>query len=222
MKANRENRADNMRAKAERLNLEAIKASEQASKMASVIPFGQPILVDHYSAKSDRNYRAKIQGKYQKAHDLATKSDYYADRARAAENNHSIYADDDDPVAALDAKIATLEKERVALKAVPHKDYQLTNLSANIRRLKQRRESLSALKAMPRKEYAEGAVNIIEDPDLARIQLIFDGKPIDLVRDALKRWGFKWAPSQGAWQRNLNEAGRYAVKCVLKEIAEFN
>lgn len=32
----------------------------KSSRMADAIPFGQPILVGHYSEKSDRNYRNRI------------------------------------------------------------------------------------------------------------------------------------------------------------------
>ena len=36
---------------------------EKAHNMASVIPFGQPILVGHHSERRDRNYRNKIHNK---------------------------------------------------------------------------------------------------------------------------------------------------------------
>lgn len=51
------------------------------------------------------------------------------------------------------------------------------------------------------------------------VQIVFDGKPEPEVRDLLKRNGFRWAPSQGAWQRQLNNNGIYAAKDVLKELA---
>ena len=37
------------------------------------------------------------------------------------------------------------------------------------------------------------------------MQLLFDEKPPEDQRRALKSEGFKWAPSQGAWQRQLNQ-----------------
>ena len=48
-----------------------------------------------------------------------------------------------------------------------------------------------------------------------RVQLVFDGKPDNETRDLLKKNGFKWAPSQGAWQRQLNNAGKYAAHTVM-------
>jgi hypothetical protein len=38
-----------------------------------------------------------------------------------------------------------------------------------------------------------------------RLQLFFDEKPDESKRANLKASGFKWAPSQGAWQRQLND-----------------
>ena len=93
--------------------------------------------------------------------------------------------------------------------------FTLTNLGANIRRLEKRRAELVTLKATGKTERMVGEVRVVEDPDIARIQLFYPGKPDQATRDNLKRWGFRWAPSEGAWQRNLNNAGRYAAKRVL-------
>lgn len=55
-----------------------------------------------------------------------------------------------------------------------------------------------------------------------RIQFIFDGKPDAEVRTILKSNGFRWAPSQGAWQRQLTANGKRAAKEVIKELSEQN
>lgn len=49
-----------------------------------------------------------------------------------------------------------------------------------------------------------------------RVQLRFDGKPDDETRALLKRNGFRWAPSQGVWQRQLNDNGKYAAHRVME------
>ena len=41
------------------------------------------------------------------------------------------------------------------------------------------------------------------------------------VRDILKSNGFRWAPSVGAWQRQLNNNGKYAVERVVRELEEM-
>lgn len=40
------------------------------------------------------------------------------------------------------------------------------------------------------------------------------------MRALLKSYGFRWAPSEGAWQRMLNDNGRYAAKQVRKVLDE--
>ena len=56
---------------------------------------------------------------------------------------------------------------------------------------------------------------IYENPELDRIQIIYDSKPERDVIDRLKHHGFRWSPSQGAWQRQLNRNGRRAVNDVM-------
>ena len=78
-------------AKAERAEILAEKADRRsdelynsAKDMASVIPFGQPILVGHHSEKRDRNYRAKIDAKFGKAFAEQDKAAYYTNKAEEA------------------------------------------------------------------------------------------------------------------------------------------
>ena len=51
-----------------------------------------------------------------------------------------------------------------------------------------------------------------------RLQLFFEGKPEQKVRDILKSNGFKWAPSQSAWQRQLTNNSRYALERVIEQL----
>lgn len=51
-----------------------------------------------------------------------------------------------------------------------------------------------------------------------RLQLIFDGKPEDAVRDILKKNGFKWSPKNGAWQRQLTDNALFSLKRVTEAI----
>lgn len=58
-------------------------------------------------------------------------------------------------------------------------------------------------------------VEVIRNRELMRLQLIFDGKPDADTRNKLKANGFKWAPSQGAWQRLLNDNAEHALKRII-------
>jgi hypothetical protein len=82
---------------------------DQACKMADVIPFGQPILVGHYSEKRDRNYRDRISAKFEKSAELEKKAQYYQRRAAAAVNNEAISSDDPDAIEALKEKLQNLK-----------------------------------------------------------------------------------------------------------------
>lgn len=99
--------------------------------------------------------------------------------------------------------------------------YKLTNNNANIRRLKQRLEGLKAAKERGNKEidYSHLGFTVKEDIEIMRLQLFFDGKPDEETRKVLKSNGFKWAPSQGAWQRQLTDNARYALKnYIVKQL----
>lgn len=97
-------------------------------------------------------------------------------------------------------------------------DYELANNNANIHRLEARLEELKKTKAAGTTETECKFCRIVENADLMRIQLIFDGKPDLEVRDILKANGFRWAPSQSAWQRSLTANGRSAAKRAVEQI----
>lgn len=93
-----------------------------------------------------------------------------------------------------------------------------TNSNARIARLRERIASLEAMKARGTVEReASGGVRVVENAEAARIQLFYPDKPDAETRAKLKEHGFRWAPSEGAWQRHLNNAGRYAAQRVLGE-----
>lgn len=100
-------------------------------------------------------------------------------------------------------------------------NYMLTNNNANIHRLEGRIKSLQATKSKGTQESENKFFKVKEDADAMRVQLFFEGKPEPEVRDVLKRNGFRWAPSVGAWQRQLTENAKYALKRVIKELEKL-
>lgn len=100
----------------------------------------------------------------------------------------------------------------------PIAPYQFTNHSANMRRVQSRIEELKKMQSADAKsEGWSGGVRVEESPEDARIRIKFPGKPTREMIDTLKSRGFRWSPSVGAWQRHLNNGGRYAVESVLKQ-----
>jgi len=55
---------------------------------------------------------------------------------------------------------------------------------------------------------------VVRNKEDMRLQLLFDGKPDEATRSTLKSNGFRWAPSQGAWQRLLNSNAEYALRRI--------
>ncbi len=102
--------------RAEKSKREAERLFEHSRKMASVIPFGQPILVGHHSEKSDRNYRKKIHATMDKAVETKQKADYYESRLESMEANHSISSDDPQALERLKEKLEGLQELQELMK----------------------------------------------------------------------------------------------------------
>ncbi len=58
---------------------------------------------------------------------------------------------------------------------------------------------------------------VVRNKEDMRLQLLFDGKPSEETRTALKSNGFRWSPSKAAWQRLLNGNAEYALKCLPRK-----
>ena len=104
----------------------------------------------------------------------------------------------------------------------PYQGWALSNNNANIHRIRERIEALKREQEraeQPTEETHDG-YTLRENAEACRIQFIFDGKPEESIRAILKANGFRWAPSEGAWQRLLNDNGRSAAQRVVNEMGE--
>ena len=98
---------------------------------------------------------------------------------------------------------------------IGYPSYLLSNNNANIRRIKERIQELE-------KQRQEGAVKgwkfdggeVVVNRDMGRLQILFDEIPDADMRSALKSHGFRWAPSQGAWQRQLTDNAIRSAKQI--------
>ncbi|MBW4845493.1 MAG: hypothetical protein KZY87_07875 [Lachnospiraceae bacterium] len=103
----------------------------------------------------------------------------------------------------------------------PFMTYQLTNQNATIRNTRFRLEQLKKEKDAGTTERENCFFQMVENKELMRLQLIFDGKPEPEVREILKTHGFKWSPKNGCWQRQLTGNARYAVRRVLQALEKM-
>jgi hypothetical protein len=256
-------RIDRLRARADRASAESAAAFKRVDQISSVIPLGQPVLVNHHSERRHRRDLDKIHNGMRKGIDSAKEATELERRADAAEENDAISSDDPEAVTLLREKLAKLEQTRDRFKEVnttirtaqrnakklgqawePYAvgglvdmgltaeaatklvtpdfagrigipAYELTNIGANIRRIEGRIKQLEANAARaetPPETY--GDIRIEESEN--RVRIYFPGKPEAGVRDKLKSNGFRWSPSEGAWQRM---AGDYAWQ-IAREIAK--
>lgn len=94
----------------------------------------------------------------------------------------------------------------------PFMSFELSNNNAEIRRLKQRIEDIKRRDATDYKGWNFDGGTVKPNKDINRLQIFFDEKPDADIRTELKRNGFRWAPSEGAWQRQLTDNALYAAK----------
>jgi len=128
------------------------------------------------------------------------------------------------PESLLDAELSEQEKARIrayvpAYSWEPHPfaPYSLTNNSANVRRVSKRIEQLKRMKALPTKEFQGDGVRVEDCPTDNRVRLFFDGKPEADVRTNLKRHGFRWSPTIGAWQAYRNSNSMPVAQSFVKK-----
>lgn len=95
--------------------------------------------------------------------------------------------------------------------------YELSNNNAVIRKT---RERIAELEKRQTEQAPEGWTfeggEVAINTDLNRVQIFFEGKPDEDLRAKLKGRGFRWAPSQKAWQRQYTRNALYDAKEITK------
>jgi hypothetical protein len=104
---------------------------------------------------------------------------------------------------------------------IGYADYALSNNNQRIHNTEARLKSLKEAKEKGTQEKEGEFFKVVENTDLMRLQIFFDGKPEPEVREVLKSNGFRWAPSQNAWQRQLTTNARYALHRVEQELQKM-
>ena len=247
----KQDRIDRYLENAGKARAESSALSQQAHTMLSAIPPGQPMLPDHYSYKSDKRYRDRIDTKMRQSISADENADYYEGKARAAANNRAISSDDPDSVQKLQEKLTALEKLQAKMKTTnayyhkhqtcrgcegitdeeaarldqrvkdgyswetaPYPAYALSNNNQEIHRIKKRLETLTQNREVGFQGWEFDGGKVVANDDKNRLQIFFDEIPPAEVREALKGHGFRWARSEGAWQRQLSSNAIYAARHI--------
>ena len=243
----KERKIDAYKRRARKSSVLANQESDHARKLGDVIPFGQPILVGHHSEGSHRALLKRIDGAQRRASEAYEKAEYYENKAEAAEKNHAISGDDPEALQLYQKKLEELEKAQKYMKTVnrawkqgkaalvalgfsedeserlangtkrPCPRWMLANNSAEIRRVKEKMETLKKLDTMTVENIKFNGGEMVVNLEINRVQIIFDDIPAPEKRAILKSHGFRWSPSQKAWQRQRTLNAVNAAKRLIEQ-----
>jgi hypothetical protein len=112
-----EERKSRLEERAQNAELKAASLYTQAKDMASVIPFGQPILVGHHSEKRDRRYRGRIENTFKKSCQALDNAEHLQRRAERA-GTGGIASNDPEALVKLNKKLQGLIQSQETMKLV--------------------------------------------------------------------------------------------------------
>lgn len=108
----------------------------------------------------------------------------------------------------LDETTAAKVLVRDCMGTIGYAPWAMTNNNATIKRMTERLAVLTAAKAKPATETKCEYATVEVDLPGNRVRLVFPGKPDEATRTRLKGGGFRWAPTNGAWQAYVNPRTR--------------
>ncbi|EGU31127.1 hypothetical protein VII00023_14834, partial [Vibrio ichthyoenteri ATCC 700023] len=112
-----ESKRERLEARAEKANAESNRYYTASKSRASMIPFGQPILVGHHSEKRARRDADRIFNDMGKSVAAARKAERLEERAANVGRN-GIASDDPEAIQKLKEKLAGLERSQETMKAI--------------------------------------------------------------------------------------------------------
>ena len=96
----------------------------------------------------------------------------------------------------------------------PYASASLSNNNQNINAVKKRIQKLTEAKELGYTGWVFEGGRVEANTEKNRLQIFFDEIPGEDVRKELKGQGFKWARSEGAWQRQLTDNAIYAASRI--------
>ena len=96
----------------------------------------------------------------------------------------------------------------------PYPAYALSNNNQEIRRLKERIKQLTQAREVGYQGWEFEGGKVVANAENNRLQIFFDEIPSPELRQELRSWGFRWARSEGAWQRQLTDNAIYSASRI--------
>ena len=203
----RESRVDSMFERADKKKEEGAERYERGAKVFDFehggIPLGQPNINGRLTSTINKAHNDMDKGyeKYKEGEALER-------RAKGAEQALSNMRSDDP---------AIIPKLQEAIRN--------TDNSAERQRLRDRLDT--AIRTLERNKSGGGLnkstslYDVEENVTDGRIRFKFDGKPRQEIIDIMKSRGFRWSPSNKAWQRQNTPNGVWSAKKVMEELKQF-
>lgn len=137
------------------------------------------------------------------------------------------------PADELDAareKLAAAKANHASLKATPKAErvnwhsFTLPYALRDVKAAQQRVEQLEKRQALPHTEteHLGGRLRLVQDVEAQRYRLYFSGKPDAQTITQLKSAGLKWAPSVGAWQRQITPNAAAVIRKLIANLEQKN
>ena len=102
----------------------------------------------------------------------------------------------------------------------PYPQYEMQSMSQKIRATKERIKSLETEQTREETEYVTDGLgfDVVENKEIARLQIIYPGggRVDNETYKRLRENGFVFSRTNGAFQRQLNENSRYAVRRFIQ------
>ena len=96
----------------------------------------------------------------------------------------------------------------------PYPAYALSNNNQEIWRLKERIKQLTQAREVGYQGWEFEGGKVVANAGNNRLQIFFDEIPSPELRQELKSRGFRWARSEGAWQRQLTDNAIYSASRI--------
>ncbi len=235
-------RTNRLEARAAKHRAEADARHQTVDDLTRVMA-GQPVLVGHHSEKRHRRDLQRMGDNMRKALEHTREADRA--EQLAANPSTAISGDDPAALDKLRAKLAAMEAQRetikrqnrAARKGDPetvalitriyrvtdwhdpkkgHPSYVLSNLGANIRRVKQRIADLERTAGREARELTVGDWTATENPETNRVEL-HGPRPTAAQKSDLKGSGWRWSRRAGAWQRQATDNAWATAARLLQE-----
>ena len=198
----REQRVEGMKERAQEIKKEGYARAEKGWEELHEIPFGQP----NIAGRPDIYKRPT--GLIDSGYAEVKRGEALERRAKGAEQALSNLRSDDPAI-------------------IPKLQEAIRNSTDSAERQRLRERLDTAIRTHERNQSGGGLNKSTKLYDLeenvtdGRIRFRFDGKPRQEIIDIMKSRGFKWSPSNKAWQRQNTPNGVYSAKKVIEELAQY-